>query len=77
MQSLVVNGFNFPLTDNGELKNVADWTPDVAIALAEKEGLVLRDAHFEIINIMRDYYDQFNIAPIRKLLKKDIFLAST
>lgn len=72
MQSLVVNGFDFPLTDNGELKNVADWTPDVAIALAEKEGLVLRDAHFEIINIMRDYYDQFNIAPIRKLLKKDI-----
>ena len=72
MQNLVVKGIDFPLTVNGDLQNVADWNPDVAIALAEKEGLTLRDVHFEVINIMRDYYDQFNIAPIRKLLKKDI-----
>ena len=72
MQNIVVKGADFPLTDRGELKNVADWNPDVAIALAEKEGLVLRDAHFELLNIMRDYYDQFNIAPIRKLLKRDV-----
>ena len=72
MQNLVVNGADFPLSDNGQLQNLADWSPDVAIALAEKEGLKLRDAHFEIIRIMRDYYEQYNIAPIRKLLKKDI-----
>jgi len=72
MQNLVVNGSNFPLCDNGQLQNVADWSHDVAIALAEREGLKLREVHFEIINIMRDYYDQYNIAPIRKLLKKDI-----
>ncbi len=72
MQNLVVKGSGFSLTENGELKNVADWNPDVAIAFANREELVLHDAHFEIINIMRDYYDQFNIAPIRKLLKKDI-----
>jgi len=72
MQSIVVKGSDFPLTENGELLNMADWTPDVAIALAKREGLVLHDAHFELIHIMRDYYDQFNISPIRKLLKKDI-----
>lgn len=72
MQSLVVKGTGLSLTNSGELENVADWTPDVAIALADKDGLVLYDAHFEILHIMRDYYDQFNIAPIRKLLKKDI-----
>ncbi len=72
MHNLVVGGQNFALTESGDLQNIKDWTPDIAKALAEKEGLVLRDAHFEIINIMRDYYDQFNISPIRKLLKKDI-----
>lgn len=72
MQNLVVKGTDFQLTESGELKNIADWNPDVAVALAKKDGLVLHDAHFEILNIMRDYYDQFNIAPIRKLLKKDI-----
>jgi len=72
MQNLVVKGADFPLTDNGELKNVSDWSPDVAVALAAVDGLTLLDSHFEVLNIMRDYYDQFNLAPIRKLLKKDI-----
>ncbi len=72
MQNLVIEGQNFTLTEAGDLQNPADWTPDIAKALAKKDGLTLRDAHFEIINIMRDYYDQFNISPIRKLLKKDI-----
>ncbi len=72
MQNLVVGGQNFTLTDNGDLQNIADWNPDIAKALAEKDGLTLRDAHFEILHVMRDYYDQFNISPIRKLLKRDI-----
>ncbi len=72
MQNLVVNGQNFSLTDSGDLQNIADWKVDVAKALAAEDGLTLRDAHFEILHIMRDYYDQFNISPIRKLLKKDI-----
>jgi len=72
MNNLVVAGTDFQLTDTGELKSVADWTPDVARALAAEDNLELKDAHFEVIHIMRDYYDQFNIAPIRKLLKKDI-----
>lgn len=72
MHNLVAKGSDFPLTENGELKNVADWNPDIALALADSDGLVLCDAHFEVLNVMRDYYDQFNIAPIRKLLKKDI-----
>ena len=72
MHSIVVKGVDLALTNCGELMKVTDWTPDVALALAEQDGLVLLDAHFEILNLMRDYYDQFNIAPIRKLLKKDI-----
>lgn len=72
MQNLVVKGVELSLTDSGELKNIANWNPDVARALAAQDELILHDAHFEILNIMRDYYDQFNIAPIRKLLKKDI-----
>lgn len=72
MQNLVVEGQSFALTDSGDLQNIADWNPDIAKALAAKEGVTLHDAHFEIFHIMRDYYDQFNISPIRKLLKKDI-----
>lgn len=72
MQNLVVQGNDFQINSQGGLVNISDWTPDVAKALAAQDDLVLLDAHFEILNVMRDYYDQFNIAPIRKLLKKDI-----
>ena len=72
MNNLEVKGVDLSLTNYGELMKISDWTPDVAMALAEQDGLVLLDVHFEILNLMRDYYDQFNIAPIRKLLKKDI-----
>lgn len=49
-----------------------DWTDSAAVALAEKSGVELTDNHWEIINLMRDFYKEFNISPIRKLLMKSI-----
>jgi tRNA 2-thiouridine synthesizing protein E len=60
------------LTPNGRLKNLEEWSEEVAKKLAEKDGIVLTPAHWEIIGLMREYYQSFNISPIRKLLKKMI-----
>jgi len=72
MSQLVVNGNRFNLTTNGRLANLADWSPDLAQAIAKDEGLTLADAHWDIINLMRDYYAIYNIPPILKLLKREI-----
>ncbi len=72
MSQLVVNGNPFDLTANGRLVNLADWSPDLAQAIAEDEGLTLSDAHWDIIKLMRDYYATYNIPPILKLLKREI-----
>ncbi len=72
MSNLVVNGNNFNLTFDGRLNELSDWTPDIATAIAREEGLNLTDAHWDIINLMRDYYFTFNITPVTKLLKREI-----
>lgn len=72
MSNLVVNGNNFNLTFDGRLVELSDWTPEIAIAIAKEEGLNLTDAHWDIINLMRDYYSTYNIPPIMKLLKREI-----
>lgn len=72
MSQLVVNGNNISLTASGRLANLADWTPELAEAIASHEGLTLSDAHWDIINLMRDYYATYNIPPILKLLKREV-----
>jgi len=72
MSNLVVNGNDFNLTFDGRLARLADWTPDIASAIAKEEGLELTESHWDIINLMRDYYFAYNITPIMKLLKREI-----
>lgn len=60
------------INSDGRLKNLGEWTENTAKTLAEKDGIVLTPAHWEIIGLMREYYQSFNISPIKKLLKKMI-----
>ncbi|VAX13187.1 hypothetical protein MNBD_GAMMA24-1947 [hydrothermal vent metagenome] len=70
--SNLINGNKFNLTFDGRLLNLSDWSPEIAKAIAKEEGLNLTDAHWDIINLMRDYYFTYNITPIIKLLKREI-----
>jgi len=72
MTTISVSGVSLELLADGRLANIQDWTEDVAVALAEKSGIELTDNHWEIINLLRDFYKEFNISPIRKLLIKAI-----
>lgn len=54
----------------GFLKNTSDWTPDAAILLASNEDITLTEEHWEIINILREFYKQFEISPAMRILVK-------
>ncbi len=56
----------------GFLKNINDWTPEAANFIAESEGITLTDEHWEVINILRDFYQQFEISPAMRILVKTI-----
>ena len=61
---------NFDILTNGRLANLADWNEEVAHELAARDGLQLTDDHWEIIKAMREYYQSFNVSPVKKLLKR-------
>jgi TusE/DsrC/DsvC family sulfur relay protein len=64
---------NCELAPTGRLKNLSDWNKGVAEWLAEKDGITLTAAHWEIIDLMREYYQIYNMSPILKLLKREIY----
>lgn len=63
---------DYELTPSGRLKDLSRWSEAAANWLAKRDNLTLTDAHWEIIRLMRAYYDNYNISPILKLLKKQI-----
>ena len=62
------DGVTYDLLPDGRLANTADWNETIANNLAEKDGLTLTSNHWEIIHLMRDFYKEYNLSPIRKLL---------
>jgi tRNA 2-thiouridine synthesizing protein E len=54
----------------GFLRNLQDWTPAVAEQLATSEGLELTPAHWEVINLLRRFYTDYNSSPAMRALVK-------
>lgn len=54
----------------GFLRNLSDWNPQVAEQLAAQDNITLTDEHWEIINLVQDYYQRFNISPAMRVLVK-------
>lgn len=54
----------------GFLRSLEDWTPAVAEQIAAREQLVLTDAHWEVIRLLRDYYREYDSSPAMRPLVK-------
>ena len=67
-----VEGKTIETDEEGYLANLNDWTPEVAEALAAADGETLTDNHWEVINFLRDYYEEYQIAPAVRVLTKAI-----
>ena len=67
-----VDGQSFETDEEGYLANLNDWEPAVAEVMAKDEGLELSDDHWEIINFLREYYEEYQIAPAVRVLTKAV-----
>ncbi len=54
----------------GFLRNLEDWTPAVAAEIASAEGIDLSDAHWEVIELLREFYRRFEASPANRALVK-------
>lgn len=55
---------------DGFLENYDDWSRDIANLIAAQESIALTDAHWEILNLLRDFYQQFEQSPAMRALVK-------
>ena len=54
------------------LADLNQWEPAVAEIMAKEDGLDLTESHWEVINFLREYYEEYQIAPAVRVLTKAI-----
>lgn len=70
--TIEVNGKTIETDEEGYLVNLADWDKDVAKVLADQDSLELTENHWEVIDFLREYYEEYQIAPAVRVLTKAI-----
>lgn len=67
---LSLNGKEIETDAQGYLKNIDDWTPELAPIIAAGESIDLTDSHWEVIHFVRDFYQEYNTSPAIRMLVK-------
>ncbi|MEE8484855.1 MAG: TusE/DsrC/DsvC family sulfur relay protein [Nitrospinota bacterium] len=70
MSAIEINGVSYDTDEEGYLTDTTNWTKDIGLFLAKEEGLEMSDAHWEVVNFLREYYDEYKIAPMIRILTK-------
>lgn len=60
------------LDPEGYLRDLSEWSPEVARQLALKEGIELTERHWQVLQALRDFYAQFQLSPANRPLIKYI-----
>lgn len=70
--SFEYNGTTIETDEDGFLLHLDNWNMDIAGELAKYEQVDMSEKHWEIVTFLRDYYNEFQIAPAIKILAKEI-----
>jgi len=67
-----LNGKTYETDEEGYLVNLADWDEAVADVIAKTENVEMTPSHWEVVNFLREYYNEYQIAPAVRVLTKAI-----
>ena len=68
--SLQLNSATIEIDNEGYLLNTDDWSPELAAVIACGEGMELTDERLEIVNFVREHFEERECIPeMRTLLK--------
>lgn len=65
--SVSVDGVNVTLDEHGHLLDPADWSPEVARALAAQDGQNLTAPHWWLIEFVRDHHQRYDTPPLMRV----------
>ena len=64
------NGSDIAADEEGYLTDLSQWNADLALLIAQDEKINMTDEHWEVVNFLREYYDEYQIAPAIRVLTK-------
>ncbi|MBL6932378.1 MAG: TusE/DsrC/DsvC family sulfur relay protein [Rhodospirillales bacterium] len=67
-----VNGKSFESDEEGYLIDIASWNEDLAGLIAKDEEIDMTEEHWEVVNFLREYYNEYQIAPAVRVLVKAV-----
>lgn len=70
MNTLTVGDQVIALDKDGFLVDLQDWSHDAAEALAKREGIPLTADHWEILELLRQFYQEYQLSPATRPLIK-------
>lgn len=65
---ITFNGIEYSTDSQGFLKQPLQWTSSLGAYMAEQDGIVLTEEHWHIIHYLREYYEDYNIAPPMRMI---------
>lgn len=74
MSLLTFNGQTVELDSEGFLRNLNDWSPAVAAELARREAIELSEDHLKVIELLRNFYLEYQLSPAMRILVKQVGL---
>jgi len=64
------NGSEIEADEEGYLTDLSQWNPELALQIAKSENLDMNDERWEVVNFLRTYYDEYQVAPAIRVLTK-------
>lgn len=67
-----LNGQTFAADEEGYITDISSWSEDLANLIAEDEDIDMTDDHWEVVNFLREYYEEYQVAPAVRVLTKAV-----
>ena len=67
-----VNSTTVEADEEGYITEIGQWTPELAAVIAESENIEMGDDAWEVVNFLRSYYEEYQIAPAVRVLTKAV-----
>jgi dissimilatory sulfite reductase related protein len=72
MATLTAAEKTYEVDEDGYLANIDEWDIDVANYYAMVEGIAMSDDHWEVVHYLREFYKEYHIAPMIRVLVRAI-----
>ena len=67
-----VEGKTIEHDEEGYIVDITFWTEELAAIIAKEEDVDMGSEHWEVVNFLRDYYAEYQIAPAIRVLVKAV-----